>query len=75
MTEFDKDQENRANAFYRDRMEGPMEDLAMVLEKINATERYDAGLVEYSAKVIDKLYDLILLTGKYSPEEIKIILS
>ena len=62
---------------YRDKMEFPMEMLAVTLEPYNENEfdLEDYKIVEAATNTIKKLKKLIALTGKYSEEELKVILS
>lgn len=62
---------------YRDKMEFPMEMLAVTLDQYNenGVELEDYKIVEAATNTINKLKKLIALTGKYSEEELKVILS
>lgn len=63
------------SAEYRDQMEGPMENLAATLITGDVCFETDAEIVELATHQFDVVYRLLLATGKYSAEELAIILT
>lgn len=63
------------SAEYRDQMEGPMENLAMTLITGEAQFETDAEIVDLATRQFSVVYKLLLATGKYTEEELAIILT
>ena len=70
---------NISDTEYRNKMEFPMEELATSLAKFDQsgffTHDGDSEYVETAVKTLNKLYNLLVLTGRYSEEELKVILA
>lgn len=60
---------------YRDSMDGPMECLAMELADLLPDGLDDHEIVTRTITIVEKMRNLLMLSGKYTAEELKVILS